>query len=174
MTTRQPSITEWAVLGLLGERPGHGFALAKQLAAESQVGRVFTVRRPLVYRALDRLVDAGLAQSVSTEKGEAGPKRIIHRITPAGRLRLDEWLGEPVGHVRDLRIEFLLKLTLLRRSERSPVALVRKQRAALEDTLSALDEAGADPDDHVELWRTHQAAAAHSYLEALEHLHSGS
>ncbi|MGA7269616.1 MAG: PadR family transcriptional regulator [Acidimicrobiia bacterium] len=171
MTTPDLSTTECAVLALLGERPGHGFALARQLAAGSEIGRVFTVRRSLVYRALDRLVDAGLARPVSTEKGRAGPKRIIHAITPAGRGRLDDWLAEPVEHVRDLRIEFLLKLTMLRRSQRSPTTLIKSQRAALDNTLSALDENGPDPDDHVELWRRHQAATAGSYLEALQELY---
>lgn len=173
MTTPQPSTTEYAVLGLLGERPSHGFALAKLLDEEGQVGRVFTVRRPLVYRALDRLVAAGLAQAVSTEKGNAGPKRVIHRITVSGRRRLNRWLAEPVEHVRDLRIEFLLKLTLLDRSRQSPLALIRAQRAALDSTICALDEAVLHPDDHVELWRNHQAAAADSYLKALERRHSG-
>lgn len=171
MTSTELSITECAVLALLGERPTHGFALARHLAADGEIGRVFTVRRPLVYRALDRLVDAGLAQPVSTEKGRAGPKRIIHGITAAGRARLDDWLAEPVRHVRDLRIEFLLKLTMLLRSQGSPITLIMKQREALDGTLSALDETSPDPDDPVELWRRHQAAAAGSYLEALQDLY---
>lgn len=160
------SLTEWVVLGLLAEGPTHGFALARQLTPGSEVGRVLTVRRPLAYRALDRLVADGLAAPQRTEPGDAGPQRTIHRITPAGRRRLDAWLDKPVDHVRDLRIEFLLKLVLLRRTGRSPAALIGRQRSRLAETLRAL-EAGAD-EDEVALWRHHSALAVASFLDALE------
>ncbi len=42
------SLTEWVVLALLGERPAHGFALARELAAGGDLGRILTVHRPLV------------------------------------------------------------------------------------------------------------------------------
>ena len=168
MESPQLSVTDHAVLGLLAEGPIHGFALSKELAAGSDVGRVFTVRRSLVYRALDHIVEAGYAQPVTTEKGE-GPQRVIHRITQAGRRRLSRWLTEPVEHVRDLRIEFLLKLAFLERRGESPLDLIRTQRVALESTLTALEE--ADPHDHVELWRHHNAMAAAGYLRDLESLH---
>ncbi len=161
------SRTELAVLGLLAERPAHGFAIFKELKPGTEVGRVFTVRRPLVYRALDRLVGAGLARSGHTEPGVAGPQRVIHTITPAGRARLAEWLHQPVEHVRDIRIEFLLKLALMERAGTSPLALIRSQRTALDDTLNALDTPSGDPDD-VELWRQHNAAATAAYLKDLE------
>ena len=169
MDSPWPSPTEFAVLGILAEGPSHGFAISKLLDAEKDVGRVLTVRRPLVYRALDRLVGAGYAEPVATERGGAGPQRTIHRITRRGRRCLDSWLTEPVEHVRDLRIEFLLKLILLRRSGRSPIELIAAQRAALEPTLNALEDTA--PEDPVELWRRHNAAAAGAYLEHLERLY---
>ena len=166
-TAARLSRTEYAVLGLLAERPAHGFAIFKELRPGTEVGRVFTVRRPLVYRALDRLVDAGFAEPVHTEPGDAGPQRVIHHITESGRQCLGEWLDDPVEHVRDIRIEFLLKLALLERSDESPLALIRRQRSALEDTLEALDDPDRIPDD-VELWRRHNAAATSAYLKDLE------
>jgi len=39
---------EWAVLALLAEAPTHGFAIAKAMAPEGEVGKVWSVRRPLV------------------------------------------------------------------------------------------------------------------------------
>lgn len=162
------SVTEYAVLGLLAEGAAHGFAIAKALAPDGQVGRVLTVRRPLTYRALDRLVQAGLAEPVHTEPGDAGPQRVIHRITPTGKRRLNRWLKQPVQHIRDMRIEFQLKLTLLSRSGRSPLALVRTQREELQPTVAALDFATEWPPDHVELWRQHNAAAADNYLKHLQ------
>jgi PadR family transcriptional regulator AphA len=161
------STTEYAVLGVLAEQPRHGFALARQLGAEGEVGQVLTIRRPLVYRALDRLVEIGYAEPVATEPGDAGPQRVVLAATQAGRERLDDWLAEPVTHIRDLRLQFLLKVTLLTRAGRSPLELVRKQRRALESTFLALDDPTAAPDP-VDLWRRHNASAASDYLDDLE------
>lgn len=164
------SVTEYAVLGLLAERPSHGFALAKELGADTEVGRVLTVRRPLVYRALDRLVEQGLAEAAHIEQGDAGPRRAIHRVTRHGRRSLRNWLQSPVAHVRDVRIEFLLKLTLLQRSGRSPSRLISAQLDSLNPTLEALDEVATT--DHVELWRRNNARAVRAYLEELGSLFS--
>lgn len=170
--TQALSTTEYAVLGVLAEGASHGFALSKLLDAGSEIGRVFKVRRPLVYRALDRLVDAGFAEPISTERGNAGPKRVIHRITRRGRSRIRRWLDDPVEHVRDIRIEFLLKLALLERAGRSPIDLIRKQATALTPTLESIEESATGTYDHVELWRRHNAAAAMAYLDTLERLHT--
>jgi PadR family transcriptional regulator AphA len=161
------SVTEHAVLGILCEAPSHGFAISKELDVESEVGRVLTVPRTLVYRALDRLVDAGYEEQVATEK-RGGPKRVVHAATDPGHQELRRWLAEPVGHIRDLRIEFLLKLTLLQRAGRPPLALIRSQREALTPTFDALNDPAIDPRDHVEQWRRSNAAAAATYLDTLE------
>jgi PadR family transcriptional regulator AphA len=166
MNNTRVSLTEYAVLGVLAEQPSHGFALSKQLGPDGPVGRVLTVRRPLVYRALDRLVTAGLAAPQHTERGRAGPQRVIHRATGRGHRELGRWLQEPVEHVRDLRIDFLLKLTLLDRGGASPLPLVMAQQRALTATFAAI--ADTRPADHVELWRRHNVAAAAAYLAELE------
>jgi PadR family transcriptional regulator AphA len=162
-------VTEHAVLGLLSEGPSHGFAISKQLGPDSEVGRILTVRRPLVYRALDRLVEAGLAKPIHTEKGISGPNRVIHQITKSGRGELDRWLDLPVDHIRDIRIEFLLKVALLIRARTSPGSLITAQRRSLESTLQALNEIGAD--DHVTRWRRHNARASSAFLEELDDIH---
>jgi PadR family transcriptional regulator AphA len=171
MKPTQLSPTEYVVLGLLAEGPTHGFAIAKDLQADGPVGQILTVRQPLVYRALSRLVEARLAEPVSIEPGDAGPQRVIHRITSRGRRHLMSWLSQPVEHVRDLRIVFLLKLVLLHRSGTSPLPLVEEQRAALHETLTALEDSVGEATDPVELWRKHTAAAAAAYLIHLEALY---
>ena len=165
--TQALSLTEWLVVALLGERPAHGFAIARQLEPDTDLGRILTVHRPLVYRALDRVVAAGLAARRQREPGAAGPTRTVHALTPAGRHALDEWLDTPVEHVRDMRIELLAKLRLLRRSGRSPLHLVGAQRRALAETLDAL-AALTDRPDEVDLWRHHNAVATMGFLDAVE------
>ena len=163
------SLTEWVVLALVSESPTHGFAIAKELQADSDLGRILTVHRPLVYRASTRLRDAGLIESTATEPGDAGPNRTVLRATRRGRSQLKRWLATPVEHVRELRIEFLIKLRLTERLERDPAILVEAQRDALAATLKSL-AAGKDhaaDADVVDRWRQHNAAAAQAFLTSL-------
>lgn len=161
------SLNEWVVLAVLAEQPSHGFALAKQLRADTDLGRILTVHRPLVYRALDRLVGAGVAEAHQTEPGDAGPNRTLHRVTERGATALEHWLDRPVGHIRDLRIELVVKVRLNQRRGRSVARLVRAQRLALADTLDHLTSASAQQ-DVVALWRHHNAVAARAFLADLE------
>ena len=159
---------EWVVLALLAEAPAHGFALARELSAEADLGRILTVRRPLVYRALDRLVADDAAEAGHREPGRAGPTRTVHRVTGSGRHQLDRWLATPAAHVRDLRVDFLVKLRLLERAGRDPAPLVVAQRAALAETFERLtDRTDATVGDVVDRWRAHNAAAMRTFLDQI-------
>ncbi|MFN3217848.1 MAG: PadR family transcriptional regulator [Acidimicrobiales bacterium] len=175
MGTDQPSdrppelsLTEWTVLALLAEAPTHGFGIAKELRAGTDLGRIITVHRPLVYRALDRLVAAGLAEPHVTEPGDAGPNRTVHRATDPGCGAVEQWLDQPVAHIRDLRIEFLAKLRLNQRRARDAGRLVAAQREALADTFDQLT--GDEPADVVDMWRRSNATAARQFLDRLAEL----
>lgn len=162
------SLNEWVVLALLAEAPAHGFAVARELRPDRDLGRILTVHRPLVYRALARLVAAGLAEPFETEPGDAGPARTLHRPTRRGRAALAAWFVQPVEHIRDLRIEFLVKVRLSERAGRDPGPLIGAQSAAL---ASAFDRVTSlsDEADVVDLWRHHTASAALGFLEDLAH-----
>jgi PadR family transcriptional regulator AphA len=169
------SLTEYAVLGLLAEGPSHGFAMARELAPDGAIGRVLTVRRSLAYRAIDRLVAEGLARPSRVEAGDAGPQRRVHRITPAGRRHLEAWLEQPVRHLREMRLDFRLKLVLIERADRSPLELITAQREALAPAFAALGRRvpRIGPPDHVELWQRHSTAAIAAYLDDLEAAYRG-
>lgn len=154
------------VLAILNEAPAHGFALARLLAPGSDLGRIMTVRRPQVYRAIDRLAAAGLIEASATEPGDGGPPRTVYAITDQGVAPVEAWLDRPVDHVRDLRVEFLIKLRLLERLDRDPTRLVAAQRRALGPTLDRLITGRQD--DVVERWRAHNARAVVDFLGALE------
>lgn len=166
-TTELPalSLTEWVVLAVLAESPSHGFAIAKQLRPGADLGRIITIHRPLVYRALDRIVALGLAGPRSTEPGNAGPARVVHRTTHRGTRAVSGWLDQPVAHIRDLRIEFLAKVRLNQRRDRSIAGLVAAQQTALASTFDHLTN--DEPADIVETWRHHNAMAARDFLDRL-------
>jgi PadR family transcriptional regulator AphA len=127
------------VLALLVESPAHGWALAAELARTGEVGKVWSVARPLVYRALETLDERGLIEAIGAEPGVRGPNRTIFGPTARGREVLREWLDQPVEHVRDVRSLFLLKLVLLERSGLPPEPLLDAQRALIEPTVASLE-----------------------------------
>jgi PadR family transcriptional regulator AphA len=164
-------LTEWVVLALLDEAPRHGFALARELQASAPVGQVWTVSRPLTYRAVDRLLEKGLIERVRHERSdEGGPNRTIMRPTATGRRRVRAWRLRPVSHLRDLRSEFLVKLVLLDRVGADRRPLVEAQLdvfAPVFDQLAGRRRSPARTDDAVALWRAETAHAARRFLEAL-------
>ena len=159
------------MLALVAERRTHGFDVARTLAEDGDIGRIWTVPRPLVYRAIDALVGDGLVEEAGTAEGR-GPRRVLVRATPAGRSAVRRWLEAPVAHVREVRGELLVKLALLHRSGRPWRALVDRQRDALAPTLTALrtQPPGEDFDAVLTAWRRTSAEAVDRFLQSLDDL----
>src|SRR4051794_29966186 len=105
----EPSLTEWAVLGLLREGPAHGWDVARAFIPDGEMGRVWTVSRPLVYRAIAVLRELGYIVERGSSPSSTGPQRMLLAPTPRGRQALRRWLARPSAHVRDLRSELLVK-----------------------------------------------------------------
>jgi len=163
-------LTERVVLALVAEGTTHGWAVAQLLGPEGAVGAVWTVRRPLVYRAIAQLLDQGMLLEAGEAPSVRGPRRTLVRVTPRGRRATDTWLDAPVRHVRDMRTEFLLKLLLLDRRARDRSALVARQRAEFAVIARELEGqlASADGFEAVLLrWRVESSAAALRFLDAL-------
>ncbi len=161
------SLTEWVVLGVLSERPAHGFAVAALTAEDGELGRIWHIPRPAIYRALSRVEAAGLVTAGAVEPGR-GPQRTIYAITRQGRGAMDAWLGTPVRHVRDVRSQLLMKLALLDRAGRDPSDLLVRQRAVLEPIAAAVKAERSEPggfDATLLAWRRATAGAALSFLD---------
>lgn len=156
---------EWACLGILAAAPAHGFAVAAHLRPDGDLGRVWSLSRPLTYRALDQLVGRGLVDPVASEQGVAGGQRTILDITPTGRGLLQGWLAEPVRHLRDLRSELLLKLLLCRMCAVDEQPLLRRQQEVVE-RMAAVLGTHAD-DDVVAVWRSESSRAALRFVARL-------
>jgi tRNA (adenine37-N6)-methyltransferase len=166
----EPSLVEWAALGVLCEAPAHGWAVAQELSPSGSIGRVHTSTRPLVYRALAQLCEAGLAEVRGTTASDAGPARTTLGPTRRGRAQFARWRGAPVEHVRDLRSELMLKLLFHDRAGLDPAPLLARQAIALARTERALDaqlvsEAGFART--LGLWRLSVCRGALSFVEAL-------
>jgi DNA-binding PadR family transcriptional regulator len=161
---------EWAVLALLAEQPTHGFAVARAMSPEGEIGKVWTMRRPLVYRAIDQLTEAGFVRPAGTEPSSSGPRRTLVEVMPAGRRALAGWLAEPVEHVRDARSLLMLKLLFLARGNGDPAPLLTAQRERFENLAGRLTVAVDDADgfDQVLLrWRLESTTAAIRFIDGL-------
>jgi len=158
-------LPEWTVLAVISQQPAHGFAVAQLTTPDGELGRVWQIPRPVIYRAIGRLADAGLIVPQVTEPGQ-GPQRTIYAATGPGSDAVRSWLDTPVEHVRDIRSHLLLKLALLHRRGSDPSDLIRRQKAALEPIAQAIGT--GSPQDSFETvllaWRRASAAAAITFL----------
>jgi DNA-binding PadR family transcriptional regulator len=126
-----------ALLGLLAQRPSHGYEL--RAAFEAVVGgeENWEVKPGQIYTTLARLEEAGLIGQRSVEK-EGGPEKRIYAITNEGRKELKAWLSAGTGreHQRD---EFFLKLMIgLATGEAEPRTMIQTQRTELYHNLHAV------------------------------------
>jgi len=157
-------------LGVVAEGPTHGFAVARLLAADGALGRVWTVRRPLIYQALQKLLQLGLVSNRSTQRSDRGPVRTIVAISPAGRQAMQRWLAQPVDHVRDVRSLLLLKLALLYRSggdTRSLLIAQRRQLLPRIESLGRLRDEATGFDGVLAEWRLASSRATLEFLDAI-------
>ena len=123
-----------AILGLLSQRPSHGYEL--RAAFETLVGgeAVWEVKPAQIYTTLARLEEAGLVCQESVEQ-DGGPEKRIYAITSQGCTELENWFSTGVSgeHERD---EFFVKLMLSLSTENAnPYRVIQSQRAWLYQDL---------------------------------------
>jgi len=178
MTTRdrtgdqQLLLGEWACLGILYQGPSHGFAIAGRLRRDGDIGRVWSLSRPMTYRSLDQLAQRGYIRPIGEEPGIAGGNRTVLAATRLGRARLRIWVATPVAHLRDLRSELLLKLVLAERCGLDVGGLLAKQRVRIAELNDALAGAADSPRmaDVVALWRRESSEAALRFVDRVASL----
>ena len=99
-----------ALLGLLAQRPRHGYDL--RAAFEALVGgeELWDVKPAQIYTTLARLAESGLIRQEQIEQ-DSGPEKHIYALTEAGQAELAAWFesGVESEHHRD---EFYVKLML--------------------------------------------------------------
>lgn len=163
------SLPEWLVLTILSQQATHGFAVAQLTATGGDLGRVWQVPKAVIYRAIGRLLDAGLITPEGTEPGQ-GPQRTVYTATADGRDAAARWLHAPVEHIREIRSELLLKLALLDRAGENPASLLQAQRTVLEPIIAAIEShraRSAGFDATLLAWRRANAVAALDFLDTI-------
>ena len=168
---RAPSLSDRGVAALLAERPTHGFEVAGVFGKDGPLGIVWTIQRQQVYRALRHLVAEGLAEPVREEESHRGPARTVYALTELGATEVEAWLLAPVGRLRSVRHELLLKLAFLERRGRDPAPLVREQRRIAVEMVRqcALRLEEVEAEERIVLaWRLESARALLGMLDRLD------
>lgn len=143
----------------------HGYPIAQEFDVDGSVGVVLTATRPVVYRELAMLESRGLVAS-KADRGTRGQAKKILKLTAVGHKALDNWLLEPVNHIRDMRTEFLVKVMMRQKLDMPIAPFVSAQRDALADVTETLGR--NDDESLVSLWRREQARAVVRFLDELE------
>jgi DNA-binding PadR family transcriptional regulator len=154
-----------ALLGLLAQRPRHGYEL--HTAFEAVVGgeRNWDVKPAQIYTTLARLAKDGLVVEESVAQA-GGPEKRVFGITPAGRDLLEQWFASGVerDHQRD---EFFVKLMLsVATGQAPPRRVIQAQRARLFQDLHSLTAQRSRSDPKADLAQILLFDKAIMHLEA--------
>jgi DNA-binding PadR family transcriptional regulator len=111
MPMKKELAPEWALLGLLTQKPMHGYELHRYFTDPSALGQVWYLGLSQMYKLLKELEAQGHVE-VTIEEQESYPARKVYHITPSGRAAFLLWIEKPVRNTRLIRVEFLAKLFL--------------------------------------------------------------
>ena len=129
---------EMAVLGLLKERPMHGYQLSRELT--DSLGGLWRVSYGSLYPTLRRLERGGAIESEAGDERGARRKK-VYRITETGEATFLELLQEVPqdGQAEDAR--FRMRLAFFRYlPPETRIRLLERRRQALQRRLSAISE----------------------------------
>ncbi len=135
------------ILGLLAQRPRHGYELHAAFQAIMGDAMKWDVKPGQVYATLARLEEAGAIVPAPDEGDGHEQDRRVYAITDKGLDELRQWFATPVPSVHQ-RSEFFAKLMLaIVTSEASPQNTIQVQRAHLFKELHAavMERNASDP-----------------------------
>jgi DNA-binding PadR family transcriptional regulator len=104
-------VLELAVLGLLKERPMHGYEVKKRL--DEKLGHFWQFSYGSLYPSLKRLSTAGHV-AMEYPKGEASRRKNVYRITDEGEQVFERLIEESGPTATEGREQFMLRLAFFR------------------------------------------------------------
>jgi DNA-binding PadR family transcriptional regulator len=138
----------WSLLGLIIERPSHGYEFAQRF--KRVYGNTLVLSSPLnVYRLLETLSNHGLIEEVpqdAQEQARTSRPKLHYRVTPQGRRAYEEWLVTQVQEERKRSQLFARQLAMLEPEDAIEVI----ERYEHECLTEAHDESDEDPESVAE------------------------
>jgi DNA-binding PadR family transcriptional regulator len=128
------------LLGLLLDRPMHGYELFQQIQAE-EIDAWFNVSMAGVYYSLGKLHDQGLVAE-SRERGARSPRKSVYHLTDEGRSAFFEAMEAQALNQEEVFLEYDVVIYLLNKLPRKrAISLLEQQRALLADKSQAVHRA---------------------------------
>jgi DNA-binding PadR family transcriptional regulator len=159
--------SENIVLGLLCERPMHGYELARLAQEDEALRAIWRIERSEVYFLLGKLRQKGLIAEHAEEQS-GGPARTIYAPTEDGRAAFERWLEMPEVRPRHLRTALLARVWMaLRYHPPSAVLLIEAQKHTLRNWLDRAAEQHFE-NEVVALVHHLRAAQVRATLDALD------
>lgn len=103
---------EYIVLGLLAIRPMYAYEMSRHFEAEG-LAEVLPIEQSMLYTYVRNVEERGLVVVREEERVGKRPPRKIFALTAEGLGVIRNWLAQPVERMREVRIEFLLKMYFL-------------------------------------------------------------
>lgn len=147
---------ELAILGLLKERPMHGYQLSRELSDAH--GPFWRVSYGSLYPTLRRLERDGAIEAAPRDEVGAkgkGRRKTVYRITERGEEMFLDLLQEAPheGQAEDAR--FRVRLAFFRYlAPETRIRLLERRRSTLEDRLAAITEALRSPGEQDDYQRS--------------------
>lgn len=157
------------ILGLLCDRPLHGYEIAQVVQGDEALRAIWRIERSEIYFLLGKLAKGGLIMAGAVEQA-GGPVRVVYVPTEAGRARFFAWLRTPEAKPRNLRTALLARVYMaLRHDAAIAIELIDAQKQVLAEWLArAGQQDGAN--EVVALVHRLRRAQVSATLEALDDL----
>jgi DNA-binding PadR family transcriptional regulator len=139
-----------AILGLLAQRPRHGYELHDAFEAMMGGEDNWDIKPAQVYATLTRLEKQGLVMEEG--RGQSGgPEKFIYTLTPAGLNELQAWFAQPAlndHHQSEFFVKLMVSLVI---KNGDPRKLIYTQRAGLYQQLHQITAQRSRVDPRSEL-----------------------
>jgi DNA-binding PadR family transcriptional regulator len=160
---------ELAILGLLKERPMHGYQLSRELS--EQLGGLWRVSFGSLYPSLRRLERQG---AITSQAGTGARRKTVYAITDEGERQFLELLQETPQENQTEDARFRVRLAFFRYlSPETRVRLLERRRTALETRLEEITAHIRNPgttDDYQRALVEHAGTATESDIAWLNEL----
>lgn len=129
--------TKYAILGLLNQRPMHGYEIKKEF--EQSVSFIWSINIGQLYTLLKKMEEEkSIIKEIVTQENR--PDKLVYEITDKGKSELNDWLSTPVSR-RQTKDEFFLKMMFLAQTDKEEAKqFIKEQTASLEEQFNSLNQ----------------------------------